>query len=450
MKLLDTLQNWLQAVLGPIADKIDSNRFIKSLTQAFMYTMPVTFGAAILAVVINFPIESWTAWLQQAGLYEAGQNFLKLTLSALAIYLAGAIGYAYTKRDGKDGMIGAIFSLGAFLCMIPITTVETEVGSFSALNVAYFGSDGFFVAILLGLAVSWAYCKLTDMHLVLKMPDSVPPMVSVSLAPTFAAMIIFTILFFIRFGLSITPYGNLFALISQWVGAPVLSLGSSPVSLILIYLLMNLFWFFGVHPNAILSVYMPVLISSTLANQEAYAAGLAMPFLTFTIVSNVVQIGGAGNTLALCVCTLFAKSEKYKVMRKLVIPANLFNINEPVMFGFPVVMNPLYLIPMLLTPVVSGLIAIVWSSIFPIALNPYVQLGSTLPWVTPIFMSSFLTGGISLFLLAMTCIAAQALIYFPFFLIDDRNAQKEEKENEAENEQAKKDEAYTELAAKGA
>ena len=187
-----------------------------------------------------------------------------------------------------------------------------------------------------------------------------------------------------------------------------MAFGSSIYSIILIYMLMNLFWFFGVHPNAILSVYMPVLISVNLANQEAYTAGLALPFLTFTVISNVVQLGGAGNTLSLCFCTLFAKSEKYRTMRKLVIPANLFNINEPVIFGFPIVMNPLYLLPMLLTPLASGLVAILWTNIVPMHINPFVQLGATLPWVTPIFMSSFLTGGLALFALTMLCLSVQA------------------------------------------
>lgn len=437
MKLLNVVQTWLENTLGPVANWIENNQLIKALTQGFMYTMPVTFGAAIIAVVINFPISSWTAFLQNCGAYDAGQSFLKLTLSALAVYVAGAIGYAYTSRDGKEGMIGAVFLLGAFLCLIPIEAAG-EGGSISAINVSYLGSDGFFVAILVGLLVSWAYCKLTDLNLVLKMPDSVPPMVSVSLAPTFAAMIIFTTLFFVRFLLSLTPYGNLFALISHYVGIPVMAFGSSIYSIILIYMLMNLFWFFGVHPNAILSVYMPVLISVNLANQEAYTAGLALPFLTFTVISNVVQLGGAGNTLSLCFCTLFAKSEKYRTMRKLVIPANLFNINEPVIFGFPIVMNPLYLLPMLLTPLASGLVAILWTNIVPMHINPFVQLGATLPWVTPIFMSSFLTGGLALFALTMLCLSVQALIYLPFFLIDDRKAAALENQNEKDNAKLEK------------
>ena len=125
-------------------------------------------------------------------------------------------------------------------------------------------------------------------------------------------------------------------------------------------------------------------------------------------------------------------------MRKLVIPANLFNINEPVIFGFPIVMNPLYLLPMLLTPLASGLVAILWTNIVPMHINPFVQLGATLPWVTPIFMSSFLTGGLALFALTMLCLSVQALIYLPFFLIDDRKAAALENQNEKDNAKLEK------------
>ena len=226
--------------------------------------------------------------------------------------------------------------------------------SISALATSYMGSDGIFLAIILGLIIPKLYCVLMNKNLRLKLPDSVPPMVSMSLAPTFVAMIIFTLVFFVKWGCTFTPYGNLFNAVSTLIGQPISMFGASPISLIVVFSLMNLIWFFGIHPNAILMPYMPVLMMVGMANTEAYLAGKEMPFLIFSIVAACVQIGGAGNTLGLCIATLFAKSEKYKAMRKLVIPANIFNINEPIIFGFPIMLNPLYVIPMVFSPVVSG------------------------------------------------------------------------------------------------
>lgn len=261
------------------------------------------------------------------------------------------------KKENEKGIIGAIIALASFIVLIPVQRFTTEQGkSVSTLATSYLGSDGIFLAIILGLAVPSLYCWLMKKNLRLKLPDSVPPMVSQSLAPTFVTMIIFTTIFVIKYACTFTPYGNLFTLVSTLIGKPIATFGANPVSLIIVFTLMNLIWFFGVHPNAILMPYMPILTLVNLANQEAFLAGNALPYLTFAVVATCVQIGGAGNTLGLCIASFFAKSEKYKAMRKLVTPANIFNINEPVIFGFPVMLNPLYFFPMVFSPAIVGLI----------------------------------------------------------------------------------------------
>ena len=265
-------------------------------------------------------------------------------------------------------------------------------------------------------------------NLRLKLPDSVPPMVSQSLAPTFVAMIIFTLVFALKWACTFTPYQNIFNVVSTLIGKPISYFGASPISLIIVFSLMNLIWFFGIHPNAILMPYMPVLMMVQMANTEAFLNGSAMPYLVFGIIGVCVQIGGSGNTLGLCIATLFAKSEKYKAMRKLVIPANIFNINEPIIFGFPVMLNPLYLIPMVFSPAVSGLVSWALIGILPISFNPTIQM----PWVTPGFITAFFQGGIFMLLLWIISLGIHFVMYLPFFLIDDNNAYKQEQQMKAE------------------
>ncbi|WP_443624775.1 PTS transporter subunit EIIC [Catenibacterium sp.] len=282
-----------------------------------------------------------------------------------------------------------------------------------------------FLAIILGLAVPSLYCWLMKKNLRLKLPDSVPPMVSQSLAPTFVTMIIFTTIFVIKYACTFTPYGNLFTLVSTLIGKPIAAFGANPVSLIIVFTLMNLIWFFGVHPNAILMPYMPILTLVNLANQEAFLAGNALPYLTFAVVATCVQIGGAGNTLGLCIASFFAKSEKYKAMRKLVTPANIFNINEPVIFGFPVMLNPLYFFPMVFSPAIVGLVTYGLCQIFTFNINPTIAM----PWVTPGFVTAFFQGGLSLLLVWILAVFIDFILYLPFFLIDDKNTLKLEQEN---------------------
>ncbi|WP_238917541.1 PTS transporter subunit EIIC [Clostridium sp. YIM B02555] len=429
MKNLNVSQSKLEKVLGPAAGWLNENRFITALSQGFMGILPVTLGVAIIAILINFPIDAWKALLTQVGLYAVGQEFISTTLSLLAVYVVGSIGYNFAKNDGKNGMIGSILSLATFITLIPLDVVSIKEAPVSVIRISYLGSDGFFVAMLCGLLIPYVYCKLTDLKLVLKLPDSVPPMVSKSLAPTFTSMIIFTGVFFIKYFFKSTSFGDVFTMVTTVIAKPIMQFGATPISLIVVFTLINLFWFFGIHPNAVLSCYMPVLIATSIANQSAYAAGNAMPYITFALVGSVVQIGGAGNTLGLCIATLFAKSEKYKALRKLVIPANIFNINEPVIFGFPIVMNPIYFIPMVLTPIASGLITIFMLNIVPVTLNPFASL-ATMPWVTPIFVVASLQGGLAFLLIFIICVLAHFLIYLPFFKMDDANAYRLELENQ--------------------
>lgn len=427
--MFDKFQSTLEKFLNPIADVLNNNRFVTAITQGFMGSMPITLGVSLIAILINFPIEGWTQWLTNIGLYKIGQDFLSVTLSMLAIYINVSIAYYFSKNDGKNPMTGAMLSLGSFLAMMPLdaATIGKSEG-ISVLAISHMGAEGFFLAMLVALVVSYAYCKLTDMNVVLKLPDSVPPMVSSSMSPVFTAMIIFTCVLAVKYGFSLTSYGNAFQAFTTWIGKPIMALGASVLAVMCVCIIMNLFWFLGVHPNIIFSCYLPVIMSTMIANQEAYVTQQALPYFTYTIVFAVIQIGGAGNTLGLCIATLFAKSEKYKAMRKLVIPANLFNINEPVVFGFPLVMNPLYFIPMILTPISSVVIALLGGSILPIQINPYIS-GGTMPWVTPQLITIFLQGGIWLSVLFIVCLLAHFIIYLPFFLIDDKKTYEEEQAN---------------------
>lgn len=419
MNFFDKFQQGLETVVGPFATKVSDSKHIKALTEGFMYTMPISLGVAVIAVLSGLPIKPWVDFLNKTGLYSVGQEVVSLTLSLLAIYVVGAIGYCFTKNEGENAMAGSIIATASFILLMPMQTFTSETGaSVSTLVTSYMGSDGIFLALLVGLFVPQFYCFLMKKNIRLTLPSSVPPMVSQSLSPTFAAMILFTVLFVIKYVCTLTPYGNLFTIVSTIIGKPVAYLGASPIALITVFTLMNLFWFFGIHPNAVLMCYMPVLMMIGLANQEAFLKGEMLPFLTVSVVGSAVQIGGAGNTLGLCIATLFAKSEKYKAMRKLVIPANIFNINEPIIFGFPLMLNPIYLLPMVLTPVVSGLVAWVLSNILTFSLNPTISM----PWVTPGFISVFFSGGIPLLSVWLISLLIHFAMYLPFFLIDDKKA----------------------------
>lgn len=168
-------------------------------------------------------------------------------------------------------------------------------------------------------------------------------------------------------------------------------------------------------------------------NQAAFTAGEVMPHLMFSLVYSCVYFGGQGNTIGLCLDMFIAKSERFKAMRPIMTIPNLFNINEPVIFGVPVMLNPIFFIPMVLSAIVPGVIGMALCSFLPISFNPTISM----PWAMPTFISALLQGGPFFMLTILACMAASALLYYPFFKMADNQAYEEEQAAAAQNAASK-------------
>ncbi len=433
MRFFEKFQSILERYMNPVAAWMNQNRALRSLTAAFMNTMPITLGVVIISLLANVSIPGYQEFLTRFGILQVMNDFVLATSSLLAVPIVVGIAYHYTTELGESGIIGGLLSLAVFICLMPIQKVETDGAVMNMFSLTYMGADGMFVAILVGVLIPMLYCKLMSKNLKLKLPASVPPMVSTSMSPLFTSMIIFFLVFAVKYVLTLTPYGHVFGIVGELITRPVSIFGGSVWALVGIYVFQNLLWFFGIHPAPVLNAYLPVLIQLLTANGYAFMNGEPLPYLTYHALYLVcVMVGGHGNTLGLCIATLFAKSEMYKQLRKVAIPANLFNINEPIIFGFPLMMNPIYFIPMVLSPLVSGAagIFLVGSGLLPIALKSTIGL----PWITPIVISSFIQGGLGLLLLCLVSLAIHFIMYLPFFLLDDSNARKEEQQTEAAGE----------------
>ena len=425
---MDGITNWMNEHLAPLAGRMGQNKVLQAISQGMVMTMPLTIGMAVVAIVINLPIPGLSDWMQASGVSATANEMINSSMSLLAIYVSFLIAYVYAKNDGMNGITAGVLSMASFLMLVPSTvTIDAET-TMNAYQQNYLGSDGLFVAIILAILVAAAFGWLTRKDIKLRLPDSVPPMVSDSLSPSFTAMIIFAAVFFIKWGLTMTSFGNIFELIKQVISAPLMNFGATPAAMIAIMTIANLVWCFGVHPSSVTSVYVPVFITVTMANIAAFQAGDPLPDAKYLMLYNCLYFGGTGNTICLCLDMLFAKSEKFKAMRKLMLFPNIFNITEPVIFGVPVMLNPLFFVPMLLSCIVPGLVALPLLNILPIAYNPTVQL----PWVMPTVITAFMQGGIFYALIIVACIAVTCVIWYPFFKIADNQAYEEEQALAAE------------------
>lgn len=425
MGVLDKMQTWMEKAVNPIAQRLNKNKTLQAMTAGLLGTMPVTLGVSFICILAFLPIPGWSELLTKAGITSTAYEIMQSTISMLAIYLVVSIAYHYAKSEGKDGIVAAVISLGCYLVMIP-QYIEGEGYFFTAMESRYLGSDGIFVGMLIAVVVSKIYVKLSENEkLLLKMPDTVPPMVTQSLRPVFVSMILFTGIGAVKYILSLTPYGDLFTMVNQLIATPVMNLGATPWSLIIVYTFASFMWFFGVHPGPVLSIYTPVITSAMAANTAAFASGEELPYYTFMLLYLCVYFSGTGNTIGLPFSMLKAKSERYKALCPVCLIPNIFNINEPVIFGAPIMLNPIFFVPMILSTFLPGVVGLLGINLISVNYNPSIEM----PWVTPSPITAFFQGGVKYCLLISLLVVLSVVIWYPFFRIADKKALEEETEN---------------------
>ena len=421
MAVFDKIQNIMDKTIAPVASKVADSKMLDALMGGMMCTLPMTLGVSVIAILINFPIPGFSDWVVSSGLMANGNSILTVTMNMMGIYISFFIGLRWGKVCGLSGYTGGIVSGAVFLAFMPQQSFE-DIPMASFINTSYMGSNGIFVAILLGLIVPKVTAILMS-KLEIKLPDMVPPMVADSLSPMFAAIVLFTAVWFAKWGLSFTPWGNLFDMINTLIGTPVTMVGASPLAYIIVCSLQSIFWFFGVHPNVMLNFYAPVIMACSAANTEAIIAGEALPYGAWAVVALGTAIGGQANALGISISLLFTKSERFKAIRGIALVPSLFNISEPLMFGLPVVLNPMYFIPFVLNiPVCAIVVQALYALGLGAAFNPTIQL----PWVLPQPVIAFMQGGIGCLVISVAVLAVSVLMYTPFTLMADRQALREE------------------------
>ena len=304
--------------------------------------------------------------------------------------------------------------------------VISEFGDW-AWGVGTFDATSLFVAIIIALLTGEIYSFFLKKGYTIKMPDSVPPAVANSFTALIPGAVIVFLALLVNVGLALTSFHSLKNLIITTLQAPLVYVGTSYLGTMFVEFFAHLMWSFGLHGHNIkYAIMMPIMQAAALENLEAYRAGAAaLPHIVTMDFPAFVYIGGAGTTLPLAVwMTFFAKSRQLKQIGRLAIVPGIFNINEPIIFGLPIVLNPMMLIPFFLAP-----LACVTTAYAGIASGLFPRLtGIQIPWTAPKLITAYLgTGGDwrgPLLVVINFCIAA--LIYYPFIKAWDRQKVKEE------------------------
>lgn len=428
---MNKLVGFIEKYLLPLATKVGDNKLLRSISNAFMSLMPIIIAGAIFTLLANLNIEFYQNFITSIGLKQIFSFVPNVTSNMLAIYAALFVAYEFCKqlKLTRFSLIAGATSLVMFLLMIPlgITATEGEISITvaAALSTSWLGAGGLFSAMIIGLIVPGIFYFFDAKHIEIKMPDGVPPMISNSFSAILPVLLIAFLFAIARYLFTLTSYGDLNTMIYTILRMPLAKLGGSPFTWVVLTLMCCFMWFFGIQGGMVINPFLVMLYqAATLENLAAYAAGNPLPNkIIMSCWLGYTSVGGAGGTLGLCILMFFmAKSQRYKTLGKIALPAGCCGINEPIIFGAPVVLNPILLIPFLLTPVLTFALSYLLTNlnILPILYGTDIAMG------TPVILSGLLAGGQRVAIWQVGIILIQMCIYFPFFKVLDKQAQKEE------------------------
>ncbi|SHI55815.1 PTS sugar transporter subunit IIC [Clostridium intestinale] len=412
---------------------------IVALKDGIMYTLPMSLIGSVfllLAQIPYKPFNDWVASIFGAGWTEPLFQVYNSTMAIMAIVAVIGIAYMYAKNEGHEPLGAGIIAFAVFLITLDQFTTSTTgevVGG--VIPRTWLGGQGMVTAIIIGLSVGAVYSWFLTKKITIKMPAGVPQGVSNQFSALIPGLVIITatmfIYMFFKYALNTTLIGFIFKVLQT----PLQGFTDSLFGLIITVALVPFFWWFGVHGASIVGgVIGGLQTANRLDNQAIIDAGRELTLangghiVTDQFNASFVTVGGSGLTLGLVIAMIIiAKSEQTKALGKIAIGPGLFNINEPIIFGFPMVMNPLMFIPFVAAPTISAVVAYL---AMRVGLVPLFT-GVTVPWTTPPIISGFIMGGWRMALLQIVCIAISVVVYFPFLLKQDAMNLKSEQELEA-------------------
>lgn len=418
----------LEKIFVPVAERLGKNKYLTAIRDGFLLTTPLLIVGSFFMLIANFPIPHWTEfWAQFFG--ENWTAFMSkptnATFDIMAILAVLGIGYSFAGQLKIDKLAGAAVGVVAWFILMPFEVTDGDV-TLSGIPLGWVGSKGIFVGIICAFLAVHIFAFVTKKGWVIKMPAGVPPTVTKSFAALVPSAIVMVVFFLINILFSLTSYGNAFDFVFLILQKPLMSLGNTLGAVLVAMGFQHLFWFFGINGGSIVgSIMQPILTPLSMENLAALGAGAALPNLVNQQFYDLfTTFGGCGSTLSMLIAMLIVcKSDRVKKLSKISFVPVLFGINEPIVFGLPIVLNPLILVPFLLTPLVNILVS--YFSMLS-GLVPYCS-GVNLPWTTPPIISGFLVTGWRGGLLQLILVCVGVMIYIPFVKMIDKQYLNEEK-----------------------
>ncbi|MFU0444872.1 PTS sugar transporter subunit IIC [Pseudocitrobacter faecalis] len=430
-----------QAALGVLVDKLtnaagkfSAQRHLSVVRESFIVLMPLIIASSffiLLNNVILHPQTGLVAWLQLQGewinaLREISLRVYNGTLNILSFMATIMIAYKLAKSYDEEGILFAILALAVLITLFPlkVTVISGSGQSVIAdglISSAHTGATGMFVGILVAIISTEVFRRVNKLKkLMITMPESVPPAVTKSFNVMIPIIITLAIFATLGWGCDYFFNRDLYQIVNWLIQSPLQNILQGIMGVIALLFTQNGLWWLGIHGTSIMyPITETTLLVAIQENSTALANNVPLPHIvTKPFLDAFGFMGGGGQTVGLLIALLMsAKRKDNRIISKIAAPATLFNINEPLIFGLPIMFNPVLIIPFLLTPIASITIAYAAT-----ALGLISKTSVLIPWTTPPIISAFLatSGDWRAAVLAALLIVLSVVIYLPFVLIMNR------------------------------
>ena len=428
------MKDKLQNVLLSISSKVETNKYLGSIKEAFTMFVPFiivgSFGSMLNILVSGANgLAQWVPWLSNLSPAFTAINFV--TISCMSLPIAFLIGYKLAEKENLPQLESGLIGLLSYLAVCP-NTISTVVEGLkdpvvvNGLGAGVIGAQGLFVSMIMSMVAVKFFGLLTNIDAFkIKMPDSVPTGIARSFNILIPIFIIITA-FSVGGCLFNTFTGNyLNVWIYNIIQLPLQALANTTGGILVLAVVNQLFWFLGIHGGMVIEGVRGPLSAAGLAENisAVQAGGVATNILTRGFWTSFVVVGGGGITLSLLIAIfIFSKREDHKSIAKFSLIPGICGINEPVVFGLPLVLNPIFAIPFILNSVIAAFIAVVATNI------GFLTCGVLdCPPGLPVFVTGFISYGIHGIIVQAIILIVTFIIWVPFVLMSNKQAKLEQK-----------------------
>ncbi|MFD3268076.1 PTS sugar transporter subunit IIC [Lactobacillus johnsonii] len=424
------MKNFVNKYILPPVMKFVNTKAIQALRDGMLLSLPFIMVGSVFLLLASFPVPAVADWMNKTGLTHFWNQAYGASFGIVAIFAVVGIAYTWAKNEHVDPLPAGMTAFVGFLIIMNPTTPVME-GSKTVISAAkaptlltgfidrtWLGGQGMIAAIIIGMITGWIYSWFIKKKITIKLPDQVPPAVAGSFVALIPAAVLTCLWLAVYAGFDKLAGITMTEWIYHTIQTPLQGLSDSFGGILVMTILVPFFWFFGVHGSTLVGgIVGPILGANALQNAEIFKkygyvdAAHGGHIVIQGLFDQFSTVTGAGMTLGLVVfMTFFAKSQQMKGIGKLALIPGIFNINEPVLFGVPLVLNPVLALPFFLMPPLSAGSTYL---LIKAGILPYLN-GVQVPWTTPPVISGLLIGGWKVAVWQAIILIISFFIYLPF------------------------------------